>query len=96
MPMSRLFAGTREMSCPSTRTEPVVGWSKPASIRSAVVFPHPDGPSSAMSSPGSMRRFRPSSADIAPYRRWTSRYSTVVPVMVGAIATVLIASAFLL
>ena len=60
--------------------EPEVGWSKPASSRSAVVLPQPDGPSRASISPGSMRRFSPASAAIEPNTRRTSRYSTVVPV----------------
>ena len=67
--------------CPCRRRAPrrSVGSSKPASSRSAVVLPQPDGPSSASSSPGSIRRSRPSSADIEPKTRRTSRYSTVVP-----------------
>ena len=45
MPMSRLAAGTDEMSLPSTRTDPASAVSKPATMRSAVVLPQPDGPS---------------------------------------------------
>ena len=79
MPMSRLFAGIRETSSPSTSTAPEVGWSKPASRRSAVVLPQPEGPSSASSSPGSIRRLSPARAAVLPKTRRTSRYSTVVP-----------------
>jgi hypothetical protein len=52
--MSRRAAGTDEMSLPSTRTDPVSAVSKPATMRSAVVLPQPDGPSSATSSPGAI------------------------------------------
>src|SRR4051794_40604689 len=82
--MSRLLAGVREMSLPSTRTWPEVGWSKPASRRSAVVLPQPEGPSRASSSPGSIVRSRPSSADIEPKTRRTLRYSTVVPLLTSS------------
>ena len=58
MPMSRLLAGTRVMSWPPTATRPPSASSSPARIRSAVVLPQPDGPSSATSSPGSMRQRR--------------------------------------
>jgi hypothetical protein len=40
----------------------VVGRSKPAIIRSVVVFPQPDGPSSVKNSPGGMSRSMPSTA----------------------------------
>ena len=66
MPMSRLLAGTLVRSLPPTDTEPEVAWSRPARMRSAVVFPHPDGPSRATSSPGSMCRVSPSSARTDP------------------------------
>ena len=52
MPISRLLAGTPLTSWPPTDTVPDVASSRPARIRNAVVFPHPDGPSSATSSPG--------------------------------------------
>ena len=66
MPMSRLFAGTLVRSLPSTDTVPEVASSSPARMRSAVVLPQPDGPSSATNSPGSMRRVSPSSALTVP------------------------------
>ena len=47
----RLLGGTFEMSWPSIRMRPSVGVSKPASIRSRVVLPQPDGPSRAKNSP---------------------------------------------
>src|SRR5262245_1060240 len=36
---------------------PSVGTSKPASMRNSVVFPHPDGPSSAKNSPSKISRW---------------------------------------
>ena len=47
----RLFGGSCAMSLPSIRMRPSVGVSKPASMRSNVVLPQPDGPSSAKNSP---------------------------------------------
>ena len=72
MPMSRLFAGTSVTSCRPTRTCPESTSSRPASARSAVVLPQPDGPSSATSSPGSMSSDSPSSAFTGPNQRCRS------------------------
>ena len=47
---------------PPTSTVPAVGLSSPARCHSRVVFPAPDGPSSATISPGSMTRSTPRSA----------------------------------
>ena len=47
----RRWGGTWATSTPSSRISPAVGRSKPAIIRSVVVFPHPDGPSSEKNSP---------------------------------------------
>ena len=79
MPMSRLAAGTDEMSLPSTRTDPVSAVSKPATMRSAVVLPQPDGPSSATSSPGAISIDSPSRALVAPNERLRSCSTTLVP-----------------
>ena len=79
MPMSRLAAGMPDTSRPSTSTVPESAVSKPARIRSAVVLPHPDGPSRATSSPGATRRVSPSRARIVPKDRDRFRSSTVAP-----------------
>ena len=79
MPMSRLAAGTDEMSLPSTRTDPVSAVSKPATMRRAVVLPQPDGPSSATSSPGAISMDSPSRARVAPNARVRFCSSTLVP-----------------
>src|ERR1700728_90330 len=79
MPMSRLAAGIRETSLPSTVTEPESAASKPARIRSAVVLPQPDGPSSATSSPGAISSDRPDRARTAPKWRLRSVRATGAP-----------------
>ena len=52
----RLCGGVRETSTPSSRMAPSVGVSKPAIIRSVVVFPQPDGPSIEKNSPDAMEK----------------------------------------
>ena len=66
IPVSRRLAGTSVTSRPSISTRPSVGRSNPASSRSAVVLPQPDGPSRASNSPGSSARSSPASACVAP------------------------------
>ena len=48
----RLCGGVRETSTPSSRIAPSSGRSKPAIIRSVVVLPQPEGPSTVKNSPG--------------------------------------------
>jgi hypothetical protein len=64
----RLLGGTWLMSWPSMRMRPSVGVSNPASIRSRVVLPQPDGPSSEKNSPSSMDSETLSTATILPKR----------------------------
>ena len=47
----RRFGVTRVTSCPWSSTRPSSGTSKPAIMRSVVVFPQPLGPSSEKNSP---------------------------------------------
>src|SRR5207237_4398591 len=49
--MSRREACLKVTSSPPSRMRPEVGNSRPAIIRSVVVFPHPDGPSRQKKSP---------------------------------------------
>src|SRR5262245_60875441 len=51
MLVGRAFGGTVDIGCPSISSSPDVGSSKPASMRSSVVLPHPDGPSREKNSP---------------------------------------------
>src|SRR4029453_1023569 len=50
------------MSTPSSRIRPAVGCSNPATSRSVVVLPQPDGPSRAKNSPPGTSRSMPSTA----------------------------------
>src|SRR4051794_4979013 len=71
MPTFRRFGGRWVMSVPSTLIEPWVGCSKPAIIRSVVVFPQPDGPRKETNSPFSALRLKSSTAIDGPKRFWT-------------------------
>ena len=51
--MSRCEAGLRATSSPPIRISPEVGSSSPAIMRSVVVLPQPEGPSSMKNSPSS-------------------------------------------
>ena len=55
-PMLRRLASRPVTSSSPMRTRPASGRSKPAIIRSVVVLPQPDGPSSVTSSPGATVR----------------------------------------
>ena len=55
------------MSSPSKMICPEVGISKPAIIRSVVVFPQPEGPSKVTNSPRLMFRLAFLTASFAPY-----------------------------
>src|SRR5829696_4197429 len=72
----RLFGGTPTAERPSISISPSVGSSKPATIRSVVVLPHPDGPSSARNSPGCTSRSMRSTATRSPNRFVTPRSTT--------------------
>src|SRR4051794_8204398 len=67
---SRWFGGTPTTSRPCSRIWPRVGSSKPPIIRSVVVLPHPDGPSSEKNSPSPMIRSTCSTAATRPRREW--------------------------
>src|SRR5215212_4016285 len=54
------------MSSSPIRTRPPVGSSSPATIRSVVVLPHPDGPSSAKKDPSGTVTVRSSTATKSP------------------------------
>jgi len=49
--MLRLLVGSAVTSRPSIRMRPPVGSIRPATMRSTVVLPQPEGPSSEMNSP---------------------------------------------
>jgi len=60
--MFRSFDGTRLTTRSPIRSCPAVMSSSPATQRSAVVFPHPDGPTRTRNSPSSISRSRSSTA----------------------------------
>src|SRR3954464_8126399 len=68
--MSRLL-GERSLTTrsPMEMVPPVIG-SSPPTIRSAVVLPQPDGPTSTMNSPSSMARSSSSTARVSPPTRF--------------------------
>ena len=88
MPMSRLEAATPDTSRPSISTWPESANSKPATMRSAVVLPQPDGPRSATSSPGAISSDMSFSALVAPKTRVRLRSDTLVPPRAPAVAEV--------
>src|ERR1043166_6278880 len=73
MAMRRCSGGTTRPGADRQRSptqiSPDSGARKPATSRSVVVLPHPDGPSSATSSPGLTSSERSSAAETSPYRR---------------------------
>jgi hypothetical protein len=51
MPVLRLCGGSVSMRCSPKRIGPASSSAKPATMRSSVVLPQPDGPSSVKNSP---------------------------------------------
>ncbi len=72
----RWCGGTAAISSPASRMRPSLGASKPASMRSSVVLPQPDGPSSAKNSPCRMSSVSASTATTAPKRLLTASNCT--------------------
>src|SRR5437763_3487593 len=64
---SRSLAERDVTSVPPMRMRPLVTDSRPATMRSVVVLPHPDGPSSVHSVPGSTLNEMSSTAVTSPY-----------------------------
>src|SRR5882757_20601 len=78
MPMSRRCTGRSVMSLPPTWTRPESGSSKPAIMRSDVVLPQPDGPSSEKNSPAAMSSVTPSTATTLPSKVLVTFSSLIV------------------
>ena len=62
MATGRRSGASRVASVPSRWTVPCCGRTRPATTRSSVDFPLPDGPTTASTSPGATCRLTPSSA----------------------------------
>src|SRR6476469_5011920 len=78
MAMSRSRGRTDETSLPPIKIRPSSRGSRPASMRSAVDFPDPDGPTSTSSSPSSIGSSRLLTAGfvVPGYSRVASSYRT--------------------
>ena len=72
----RFSGGVDFRSTPSRTIDPVSGRSNPAIIRSNVVFPQPEGPSSVKNSPAFTEKLTSSTATKSPKRRVTLRTSS--------------------
>ena len=68
---SRLYGGSPTTSWSPRKIRPSVGSSKPPIIRSVVVFPQPDGPSSAKNEPRGISTEIPSTATVSSNRLTT-------------------------
>ena len=63
---SRSFAARKVTSCPPISTRPADTASNPATMRSVVVLPQPEGPSRVTSSPGATVKDTRSTAVTGP------------------------------
>ncbi len=66
MPTSRCHGGSAATSMPAIRTRPALARLNPASRRSSVDLPDPEGPSSAKNSPGAIDSEMSRSTTFAP------------------------------
>jgi hypothetical protein len=66
MLVGRWLGGTVDIGWPSMKISPLVGASKPASMRKSVVLPQPEGPSSEKNSPRPMSKSSSSTACTLP------------------------------
>jgi len=76
MAIPRARGGASSMRSPPIWISPDVGRSSPAIMRSNVVLPHPDGPSSTRNSPSRIERSTSSTAWSCPNRLLRCRIST--------------------
>src|SRR5712691_3018592 len=67
MAMSRSFGGTSTTSSPAISTSPSLTSSSPAIMRSVVLLPQPDGPTSTTNSLSAMSRSMPRTANVSSY-----------------------------
>src|SRR6516225_3446024 len=72
----RRYGGIGAISSPSSRMRPSSGVSRPASRRSSVVLPQPEGPSSAKNSPAKISSDSSSTALTPPKRLLTASNRT--------------------
>src|SRR5690242_993517 len=72
MPIARLWAGSAVTSRSPNQIRPEEGTTKPASIRSSVVLPQPEGPSRVKKRPDGISRSR-SRKSACPSKPWLTR-----------------------
>src|SRR5215469_6502761 len=75
--MSRCLGSTSLTGWPSMEIVPDVTSSRPATIRSAVVLPHPEGPTSTSSSPSPTERSSESTATVPSGKRLVTDSSSI-------------------
>ena len=76
MAMSRSLDSTSLTTRPSMAMLPALMSSSPASMRSSVDLPQPEGPTRTMNSPSAMSREMPCSTFVVPKSFLTSRNAT--------------------
>ncbi len=76
----RRLGGTPSIGWPSISIVPSLVVSKPASIRSSVVLPQPDGPSRAKNSPSSIVMDSPSTARTPPGNSLTRSFIVIAAI----------------
>src|SRR5215218_6726483 len=76
--MLRSIGGTELTTEPPMTTSPDVASSSPAVMRSTVVFPEPDGPTTTMNSPSSISRSRSSTATVPPGNTFLSSWYSIL------------------
>src|SRR5437016_5586764 len=74
--MSRSFDSRSLTTRPSMRISPAEISSSPASIRSSVLLPHPDGPTSTTNSPSTISMLTPCTTWVLPKLFLTLRNAT--------------------
>src|SRR3982750_3246732 len=82
--MSRSFGGMSLITSPPTTIFPAMIFSRPATIRRAVDFPHPDGPTRIRNSPSPTSSERSSTATIGPGKTFVT-FSNTTSVMASSL-----------
>jgi hypothetical protein len=77
MAIFRARGGKSFITFPPMNNSPSVGVSKPAIMRSSVLLPQPEGPSSTRNSPSRVSRLTPFTATMSPNVFLMPRVSTV-------------------
>src|SRR6188508_2438919 len=75
--MSRSFGATSLTTRSPIRTSPALTRSRPATILSDVVLPHPEGPTNTISDPSSTFRFRSETATVPSSKTFVTPSNTI-------------------